>query len=1252
MKNINFSIQSKSCILISHLFNEEKNKKSIVINNISEALNYLDKGKFALIDSDKIKSEFQKTFTKHQYYKKNNNIIIEFGDNEGKGLLFMNTKEDLKYYDINNIFVVDLSQYKKNQFKLPFFNDILICNNIKEIFDNITNLVITSAINYNKKISPNKKILSSSYNTNNNVIPKKKENQEISIEIKDVTKLKPENKKKQINSMPRQKSAPNKVDNNMKIQNFQITKNDINIKHNFNIFKNKGIQQKFGMPKILSFLNNQGLSKQRSNNNLKVNSNLNFNNINSNINSNINQKANNNMIVSIKKKNKIVMRQGSIMNKENNIIIKKDPRNNENKPEEPLNKIMKLNNLYNQQNEILKNENSRLKESERELRILKDELIVKKEELEKQIKYNNELKSTINGLKNNNEKSKKSLDEEITKKNKAIEKLKKEINELHEKSREIIENQKNKDDKIKELQEKIQQLESQVKIDKEKISQKDKELNNNKKIIKQLSEEINKLKETIKIKDNEINKLEKKIKELEELINKLKVNKNQSQLKLSLQNIRNTEEELVNSTKNDTDPNLITSKQEYLENRKKNNKITIVAKNIETDKNQNILNEKNIKGLKEKSEEDKNKLEEIQALKNEIINLKKTLNSLNKENNELKNIEKELENKIFLLNQKESEISNLKSKNKELEKRNETQSKILNDYQSKISKCYNEIENSNKKIEDLTKQIKEFQNDDNKRNINLANKEKEINLRLNEINKKEKELNNKALFLENLENLLESENQKIQKTNLYIEQIMKENNNLKIQNNNLMQQNQQLQNQILNYKQLFSKMQPNQNIPPNNMNSMVPINQNLILPPNNNQQNNFFMNFNNQIINNNNANMNKNMINNNNNSHKVVKKNIEPEPIKLYAKPTLIGLNNIGATCFMNATLQCLSQTEALTNYFLKEKNKTKIINNNIAKENKNDYQLSPVYLELIQKLWEVNGPKSFSPNNFMKRINDMNPLFKRGEAGDAKDFIIFILEQLHRELKMPVKSSQNNKVEEIPLNQYDKMNAFNNFFEEFKKETSILTDTFFGFNETTNICLYCKNEYNSKGMENPICYNYGIFNVLIFPLEEVKNMKMNILKQNNINMIQNNQVNLYECFSYNEKTDLFTGENKNYCNICKQLYDSHYTSKIFISPNVLILILNRGKNNIFKVKLDFQQTIDITDFIIQKEKPRIKYNLYGVITHLGESGPNAHFVASCKSPVDGNWYRYNDAFVDPINNFQKDVYDYGNPYILFYQKV
>ena len=38
-------------------------------------------------------------------------------------------------------------------------------------------------------------------------------------------------------------------------------------------------------------------------------------------------------------------------------------------------------------------------------------------------------------------------------------------------------------------------------------------------------------------------------------------------------------------------------------------------------------------------------------------------------------------------------------------------------------------------------------------------------------------------------------------------------------------------------------------------------------------------------------------------------------PLDEYKTPTLIGLNNIGATCFMNSTLQCLSQTKELTKY-------------------------------------------------------------------------------------------------------------------------------------------------------------------------------------------------------------------------------------------------------------------------------------------------------------------------------------------------
>ena len=394
-----------------------------------------------------------------------------------------------------------------------------------------------------------------------------------------------------------------------------------------------------------------------------------------------------------------------------------------------------------------------------------------------------------------------------------------------------------------------------------------------------------------------------------------------------------------------------------------------------------------------------------------------------------------------------------------------------------------------------------------------------------------------------------------------------------------------------------------------------------------------------------------------NNSNKLKEKKSEKinqkiTQIKDYTQPTLIGLNNIGSTCFINATLQCLSQTKALTNYFLNEKNKTKIINNNIALKNKLDNQLTPCYYELINKLWNKSSEtKSVSPLNFVQKLNEMNPLFKLGEAGDSKDFIIFILEQIHRELKK--KLNINSKTLD-PLNQYDKANSFDHFFNEFKSEVSIISDVFFGIHETTNVCLNCKKNYNSRNQNNPICYNYGIFNCLIFPLEEVKNMKLkNNMNQGNnqASNNSNNEVNIYDCFDYNQKSDLFTGDNKYFCNICRQLNDSIYTSRIFTSPDYLILILNRGKGNIYNVKLDFPEVINITNYVLQKEMSNIIYNLYGVVTHIGQSGPNAHFVSSCKSPVNGKWYRYNDAIVNMITDVKKEVMEFGTPYILFYQK-
>ena len=197
-------------------------------------------------------------------------------------------------------------------------------------------------------------------------------------------------------------------------------------------------------------------------------------------------------------------------------------------------------------------------------------------------------------------------------------------------------------------------------------------------------------------------------------------------------------------------------------------------------------------------------------------------------------------------------------------------------------------------------------------------------------------------------------------------------------------------------------------------------------------------------------------------------------------------------------------------------------------------------------------------------------------------------------------------------------------------------------------MCLNCKNISNPQ---NSICYNYELFHSLIFPLEEIKNMKYNNINnlQNQNNM--NNIVSLYDCFEYNQKEEKFTGLNRSFCNLCQQYSDSVFFSKILYGPNVLVLILDRGKDNIYDIKLDFNENIDLSNYILEKDMNSMIYNLYGVISHLGESGPSAHFVASCKSPINYNWYRFNDSMVSSISNFQKDILEFGTPYILFYKK-
>ena len=162
------------------------------------------------------------------------------------------------------------------------------------------------------------------------------------------------------------------------------------------------------------------------------------------------------------------------------------------------------------------------------------------------------------------------------------------------------------------------------------------------------------------------------------------------------------------------------------------------------------------------------------------------------------------------------------------------------------------------------------------------------------------------------------------------------------------------------------------------------------------------------------------------------------------------------------------------------------------------------------------------------------------------------------------------------------------------------------------------------------------------------------LLQQNMINMqnLQNiNSVNIYDCFNYNEKFEYFQGENSMYCNNCKQQLPASYQTTLYTTPEILILVLNRGKGIEFRVKLEFYEDLNLMKYV-KMQNTGVQYKLIGVVTHLGESGASGHFIAYCKSPISLEWYQYNDDLVTPVVNFKQQIIDYAMPYILFYQKT
>ena len=150
---MNESMKYNLCELINKLPNEQK-----IIKKISEFLTfyYLKKGVFCL----NTKKEVHNNELTSTLYEKNNNLLIDFQNDEKHAILFMNNTKELKNLNENNIYTVNYKNYKN---KIYLFSNIMSFNEGKKLLDNNEENLISPIWNYK-----NKRNKSAIHSTNNN----------------------------------------------------------------------------------------------------------------------------------------------------------------------------------------------------------------------------------------------------------------------------------------------------------------------------------------------------------------------------------------------------------------------------------------------------------------------------------------------------------------------------------------------------------------------------------------------------------------------------------------------------------------------------------------------------------------------------------------------------------------------------------------------------------------------------------------------------------------------------------------------------------------------------------------------------------------------------------------------------------------------------------------------------------------------------------------------------------------------------
>eukprot|EP00118_Oscarella_pearsei_P021458 m.240850 g.240850 ORF g.240850 m.240850 type:complete len:598 (+) comp40197_c1_seq18:37-1830(+) len=366
----------------------------------------------------------------------------------------------------------------------------------------------------------------------------------------------------------------------------------------------------------------------------------------------------------------------------------------------------------------------------------------------------------------------------------------------------------------------------------------------------------------------------------------------------------------------------------------------------------------------------------------------------------------------------------------------------------------------------------------------------------------------------------------------------------------------------------------------------------------------------------------------------------------------LVGLRNLGNTCFMNSILQCLSHTRLLTEYFI-----SRNFENSLNGKSHMKGRLVRAYATLLNEMWEgMDSHSAFSPSEFKSRIQKFAPRFAGYSQQDAQEFLRFLLDGLHDELnsvknrKSPVSSRPDMTDEEkcdLALRNY------------FSRENSMIARLFVGQLKSTVECQTCFNKSitydpfwdlslpipRKRQSSYPSSSAYGSSSYYSSSYSSRDRLGLNAFPT---------EQNLASCFKLFTKEETLEGENSPFCEKCNTKRKSTKCLKLARLPPILVIHLKRFGGFRYRTKISddvhFPDKLDLKDYLDGENyfnRDLCLYHLYAVSNHVG-SAFGGHYTASCKHYQTEQWFLFNDSSVSKISESSVQG---SQCYVLFYEQ-